>query len=192
MKIGIIGIGSLTLELTRRAAQAGYQVIVHNPRGNSLIRDSISKMGANIELGSLHKTAYADLVVLFVPKSDLEEVIGNLPDMTGKIVVHTSSLIFNPQTLLTGLTYAMTYKITAALLPAVHVVKLLKPIKLETNIPDSFNNRQEIFFIADHPDSRQAVKTFLNKLYFTAIDLSSRLQLQNLGHTDNTSLNALE
>lgn len=37
MKIGIIGIGSLTLELAIRSAGAGYKITLHNPRGNSLI-----------------------------------------------------------------------------------------------------------------------------------------------------------
>ncbi|MCR4033832.1 MULTISPECIES: NAD(P)-binding domain-containing protein [Flavobacterium] len=189
MKIGIIGIGSLTLELTRRAAYAGYHVIVHNPKGNSLVRDSLSDMGHNIELSSIQKAAGADLVIIFFSKTDSQEIISDLPDMTGKIVIHTSGLIFNPQTLLTGLAYAMTYKITAAMLPTAHVVKLFKPIRLETFTNEIQNKRQEIFYIADHTNSRQAVKDFLSKLNFSAIDLSTSKQ-QELGYDVDKNLNA--
>lgn len=45
MKIGIIGIGSLTLELAIRSGQLGNNVIVNNPRGNSLVKEVIKKNG---------------------------------------------------------------------------------------------------------------------------------------------------
>jgi hypothetical protein len=43
MRIGIIGIGSFTLEIAFRSAQVGYEVKVDNIRGNSLIREVIKK-----------------------------------------------------------------------------------------------------------------------------------------------------
>lgn len=190
MTIGIIGIGSLTLELASRASHAGYKVIVNNPRGNSLVRETLEKTSPNIHLTTLQQAATADLVILFVPKNDLEQVISDLPDMTGKTLVHTSGLIFNPQSLLSGLNYAMTYKITASLLPTAHVVKLFKPLKLETGTTES-QNRDEIFYIADHAPSSLKVKTFLNALYFSAIDLSSRLRLNHTGLNDGTSFFSL-
>lgn len=39
MKVGIIGIGIITMDYAYRAAEAGYEVIISNPRGNSIIRD---------------------------------------------------------------------------------------------------------------------------------------------------------
>lgn len=183
MKIGIIGIGCLTLELIQRAVQAGCQIVVNNPRGNSLVRDSISGMGADIEFGPIEKAANTDLVILFVPKSDLEDVIGSLPDMAGKTVIHTSNLMFDRQTLFTGIASAMTYKTTAALLPTAYVVKLLKPINRELGITSS-DNSSKLYFIADHPYSKQAIEFFLKSLDFAAIDLSARLQILNLGYND--------
>lgn len=176
MKIGIIGIGSLTLELTNRSALAGYEVMVNNPRGNSLVRDTIARIGTNIKLVSLHETASADIIVLFVPKDNLESVIQNLPDMTGKIILHTSGLIFNPQSLLSGISNAFTYQITASLLPTAHVVKLFHPVSLEPK-KDSFREKKdEIFYIASHAGSRHTVRAFFKKLDFSAINLSGRLR----------------
>lgn len=137
-------------------------------------------MGSNVKLGSLEQAAAAEIILLFLPKDDLENVIQNLPDMSGKIIVHTSSLIFNPQSLLSGITNVMTYKITASLLPEAHIVKLFTPLNL---IPESKGkeqeNREQLFFIADHRPSRNNIRIFLKTLNFLPIDLSDRLHFQN-------------
>lgn len=189
MRIGIIGIGRFTLEIARRAYHAGYEVIIHNPSGNSLIRDVTEKIGPEIKLASLGETASAEIILLFVPKESLKKVIDNLPDMTGKIIVHTSTLIFDPQSLFSGITNAMTYKITASLLPKAHVVKLFSPIDLNKKSTDFKEEmKEEIFFIADHADSKHCTLTFLKKLKYTPIDLSGRLKYQNMGINLGSSL----
>ncbi|MCP2029703.1 putative dinucleotide-binding enzyme [Flavobacterium sp. HSC-32F16] len=192
MSIGIIGIGSFTLEIARRAYQAGYDVIIHNPRGNSLIRDVTEKIGPEIKLVSLGEAAQAEIILLFIPKDELKKVIDNLPDMTGKIIVHTSTLIFDPQSLFSGIKNAMTYKITASLLPNAHIIKLFSPIDLNKKSDDSHNKkREEIFFIADHADSKYTILLFLKKLLYTPIDLSGRLKLQNIGIDLGSVLNSI-
>ncbi|MCV2484794.1 NAD(P)-binding domain-containing protein [Flavobacterium sp. SH_e] len=135
MKIGVIGISSLTLELACRASEAGYEVIINNPRGGSLIKEAVKKIEPNARIGTLEEAASAEIVLLFLAKDDLENVIQSLPDMTGKIVVHTSGLIFDPHLLLSGITNAMTYKITASLLPQAHVVNCSIQSNLSQNRP---------------------------------------------------------
>ncbi|WP_289661135.1 NADPH-dependent F420 reductase [Flavobacterium panacagri] len=182
MKIGIIGISSLTLELACRAAQAGYEVIINNPRGGSLIKEVVKTMGNKARIGTLEESADAEIVILFLPKDDLENVLKSLPDMSGKIVVHTSGLIFDPHLLLSGITNAMTYKITASLLPEAHVVKLFNPIETKPRqIPATQENREDIFYIADDTNSRNVIRTFLKKLHYLPIDLSARFHLYNKG-----------
>lgn len=180
MKIGIIGIGSLTLELAIRSARAGYKITLHNPRGGSLIREVIAKMGSNAALGSLENAAEADIILLFLAKDDLECVLKKLPEMSGKIILHTSSLIFNPNSLLSGITHAMTYKITASLLPQAHIVKLFSPIDLKADSKcTAHTNRENFFFISDHKASGNCTRNFLKTLNFTPIDLTGRLHMQN-------------
>ncbi|QSW89576.1 NAD(P)-binding domain-containing protein [Flavobacterium endoglycinae] len=178
MRIGIIGIGSFTLELAIRSAEAGYSVTIHNPRGNSLIKDVIGKIGSNVKSGSLDEAAQSELILLFIPKDDLENIIKNLPDMSGKVILHTSGLIFDPQSLLSGIANAMTYKITASLLPEAKVVKLFNPVQINANHrPYQDKGKEEIFFIADHSDSRNCVRSFLKALSYTPMDLSGKLHL---------------
>lgn len=180
MKIGIIGISSLTLELALRSAEVGYKVKIYNPKGNNLIRDVTQKMGSNIQLSSLEEAADTEIVLLFIAKDDLERIIQTLPDMAGKIIIHTSSLIFDPRSLLSSITNAMTYKITASLVPEAHIVKLFNPVNLKVkNDHLDCSGKDKIFFIADHRSSRNHVRDFLKKINFSPIDLSSNLHLQN-------------
>lgn len=179
MKIGIIGISSLTMELAFRSARQGHIVTVYNPKGNSLIRDAFEKFGPTATTGTLEQAASADIILLFIPKDDLENVLNQLPDVSGKIIIHTSGLIFDPQTLLSGITNAMTYKITASLLPQAHVVKLFHPVDLQDK--NDVRNKEQIFFIADHRASKNYVKNFLKQLDFSPVDLSGRIHLQNKG-----------
>lgn len=182
MKVGIIGIGTLTYELASRAAKAGYEVIVNNPRGNSLVREIISRIGSNVQLGTLDEASSASLVILFVPKDDLEPVIKNLPDMSGKVIIHISNLIFNPQSLVPGISNALTYQITASLLPEADVVKLFNPVKLEKSTTNGTANRDDIFYIAHNSHSKYCVGTFLKNLHFCAIDLSKQLKRYSTNH----------
>lgn len=180
MEIGIIGISSLTLELAIRSADAGYKVKIYNPKGNSLIREVTQKMGSNVQLCSLEEAADMDIVLLFIPKDDLEKIIQTLPDMSGKLIIHTSTLIFDPQSLLSSITSALTYKITASLVPEAHVVKLFNPVNIKAkNNYINCSDRNEIFFIADHSASRSHVKDFLKKINFLPIDLSGKIHLRN-------------
>lgn len=193
MKIGIIGISCLTLELAFRSAEAGYKVNIYNPKGNSLIRDVTQRMGADIQISSLEQAASTEIVMLFVAKDELQTILQTLPDMSGKLIIHTSTLIFDPLSLLSGLTNALTYKITASLLPEAHVVKLFNPVNLKTkNSCLSCSNKDEIFFIADHNDSRNQVRDFLKKINFSPIDLSGKLHLGNTAFNLKSIINPIK
>lgn len=191
MKIGIIGIGSLTLELAQRASFAGYEILIHHPRGNSFIQQTTESI-RNAKLVSLQEAAMGDVIILFVPREDLEKTIGMLPDMTGKIIIHTSGLIFNPKLLVSSITSALTFQITASLLPKAYVVKLFSPVMLQPQKTSLLTkNKDEIYFAGDHTPSKNTVKTFLKDLGFDPFDLSSRLKSQKtvLLHKKNNLLN---
>ncbi|MHC0442865.1 NAD(P)-binding domain-containing protein [Flavobacterium sp. 3-210] len=193
MEIGIIGVSSLTLALASRSAEAGYKVKIYNPRGNYLIRDVAQKMGPNVQLSALEESADTGLVLLFIPKDDLERILQTLPDMSGKIIIHTSSLIFDPRKLLSSITNALTYQITAALVPEAHVVKLFNPVDLKTkNSCIDCSHKDEIFFMADHRGSRNHVRDFLKKINFSPIDLSSNLRLRNAAFNLKSIMNPIK
>ena len=191
MKIGIIGIGSLTLELAQRASYAGYEVLINHPRGNSFIQQ-ITEDITNTRLVSLQEAASGDIVILFVPREDLEKTIGLLPDMDDKIIIHTSGLIFNPKLLVSSITSALTFQITASLLPKAHVVKLFSPVMLQPQKTSLLTKKKdEIYFAGSHVPSKNSIKTFLKDLGFDPFDLSSRIKSQKsvLLQKNNSLLN---
>lgn len=193
MQIGIIGISTLTLELATRSAEAGYIVKIYNPKGNHLVRDAIQRMGSNIQLSTLEQAADTEIVLLFIAKEDLEIILQTLPDMSGKIIIHTSSLIFDPSSLLSSITRALTYQITASLVPEAYVAKLFNPVNLKAkNNCINTGDKDEIFFIADHRGSRNHVRDFLKKINFSPIDLSSNLHLRNVSVNLKTIINPIK
>ncbi|WP_426485219.1 NAD(P)-binding domain-containing protein [Flavobacterium sp. 2] len=192
MRIGIIGIGCLTLELAFRSVVSGFEVVIYHPRGSRLMGDIIEKMGSKAQCGSLAEVCSAELVLLFAPKQDLQELIQNMPDMSGKTIVHTSGLIFDPQSLLSGIINAMTYKTTASMLPKAHVVKLFNPVQLNPNAsPFRERGREEIFFIAENKEAGNCAAVFLRKLNFAPIDLAGRLHLHGAAASQKMSIGPL-
>lgn len=178
MKIGIIGIGSLTLELAQRASSAGHEVLVNHPRGNSFIQQTAQSI-SNLKLVSLSEAASGDIVILFVPREDLEKIIGMLPNMDGKTIVHTSGLIFNPKMLVSSITGALTFQITASLLPKANVVKLFSPVMLQPQKTSLLaKKKDEIYFAGSHATSKNSIKILLKGLGFAPFDLSSKLRSQ--------------
>jgi len=176
MKIGIIGIGALTLELASRSAQNGYEVLVHNPRGNCLIKESLKKVDT-LKMVSIEEAASAEIILLFLPMEDIETVIGKLPDMSGKIILHTGNLIFNPTSDSPMISNSLSCQLTAAMLPEARIVKLFNPILLENFDSDCFSKKREkIFFMSGDSYLKNMVGNFLKKLQFSPVDLFENKQ----------------
>ncbi|MBJ2125914.1 NAD(P)-binding domain-containing protein [Flavobacterium sp. IB48] len=189
MKIGIIGIGSLTLELAQRATSTGYEVLINHPRGNSLIQETVNQTIKGAKLVSLEEAASTDITILFVPRESLEHTISRLPDMSGKIILHTSGLIFNPKLLVSSVTSSLTYQITASLLPEANVVKLFNPVVLNQRKTALLTEKKDdIYFAGENELSKNKIKTFLNNLEFQPIDLSVKLKLQSALIKENNTL----
>lgn len=123
--------------------------------------------------GSLDQVAAPNLIVLFLPKENLEDTIQKLPDMSGKTVLHAGGLISDAQSLHTGITKAMAYQSAASVLPAAHMVKLFNAAPIR---PDRINGqeqkKEELFFMGGCSDSRNKTAAFLKKLQFLPVDLS--------------------
>ncbi|KQO32160.1 hypothetical protein ASF10_21545 [Flavobacterium sp. Leaf82] len=168
MKIGIIGVGNITLELANRSAQSGHEVLISNPRGISTIKDLVQNMGTNVKLVQTCEAATAEIIILFVPRENLEVSLNGLPDMTGKIILHTNNPIFNVNTISCTASDQSSCSVLASLLPNSHVVKVFNPLE-----PMVMNhNRTKIFFTGENQKAKNNVKAFLYTLNLSGIDLS--------------------
>jgi predicted dinucleotide-binding enzyme len=88
MEIGILGSGNIGGNLARLFARAGHHVRIANSRGPESLRALAESIGPNVE-GATAQDAVdgADLVVIAIPWTKREEVLGETGPYDSKIVV---------------------------------------------------------------------------------------------------------
>ena len=181
MKIGIIGVSNLTLDLASKAANSGYKVLISHPRDNNIIKQTVQKMGENVQLATKHEAASADVILLFIPRENLEAWINDLPDMTGKIILHINNTIFNIQTFLLDFDTKSATEILSDLLPTTHVIKIFNSLGSAVILPERQNqDKNEIFYEGSNQGAKKDVKSFLETLQFSAVDVTGQCTLNTL------------
>ena len=169
MKIGIIGIGAITLDFGVRALSAGHEILLNSPAGHTHYRDIITRLGANAKLASTKEAARAEIVILFLPWDSLRPTLRKLPDMTGKLVLHTNNALFNPESFAEYPTSSC--ELIAEKLPTADIVKVFNVM---TPRASSDLQRHEIYFSAGSLTAHNNAITFLETLNFSGIDISSK------------------
>jgi predicted dinucleotide-binding enzyme len=89
MKLGIIGAGNIGGNIARRAALAGYDVTVSFARNRSSLTALAAEIGG--AAGEPADAAGADLVVLSVPWSVIDEALAHAGSLEGRIVIDTTN-----------------------------------------------------------------------------------------------------
>lgn len=173
MQIGIIGIGSVTLNFAQRAAKSGHQVLISSTRDNGPLREIVSQMGSNAKLVSTTQAATADIIILFSPWEELEILLKNLPNMAGKIIMHTNYPIFNLNSFISEQKLNLSCEIIASILPTAEIVKIYNILG---SLEDCSSYRQpkertEIFFSGKNKIAKNNVKAFLESLNYSGIDI---------------------
>lgn len=173
MQIGIIGIGSITLDFARRATKSGHKVLISNPRGNGPLKEIVNQMGKNATLVDTKKAASARIIILFSPWQELEILVQDFPDMTGKIIMHTNNPIFNLKSFISEQKLNFSSEIIAAILPTADVVKIYNILgALEGSCYyNQPKEREEIFFSGKNESAKNNVKMFLQSLNYSGTDI---------------------
>ena len=169
MKIGVIGISSLTLKIACRSSQADYEVIINNPKGNNLIKEAIKNMEPQVKIGTVEEATKAKLIFFFIPKDDLENFLKSLPGMSGKIVVLTGGLILDHHLLLSDIKNAFNFKIVSELLTQSTVIKLFNPSEIKSKKNPTDLIREDIYFMSEHSQAKKQIQVFLKKIYYNPI-----------------------
>lgn len=174
MQIGIIGVGSITLDFAQRAAKSGHKVMISNPRGNGPLKEVVNQMGKNAKLVSTKKAASAETILLFSPLEELEILVQDFPDMTGKVILHTNNPLFNLKSFISAREYDYLYEFIGSLLPTADIVKVYNvPLPLGGwSCKDSLDEEKtEIFFSGKNSSAKTNAKVFLESLNYSAIDI---------------------
>lgn len=87
--VAVIGTGNMGSALGVKLAAAGYAVVYgsRDPTRPS-VEELVERTGANAAAGTqLEAAQQGDIIILAVPAEAMEEVIGNLGDVSGKVLV---------------------------------------------------------------------------------------------------------
>lgn len=186
MKIGFIGVCRSTMELAARAAKSGHQVLISHTRNNSHVRDLVQMMDGEVKLVSRHEAAKAKMVILFIPREDIQTFLSDLPDMTEKILVHANNPIYSLECLSPSLNLRSSGEIIASLLPEAHMVKIHNIVDSDT--PDATKkkqNKNELFYTGANRKAKNKVKSFLKTLNFSGIDFEEMYLETKLAYSPN-------
>ncbi len=90
-KIGIIGSGAVGRAVATRAVAAGVPVILSNSRGPDTLTEVVDELGTGVSAGTVVQAADADLVVIAIPFVKIPELVGEVPQWSGRIVVDATN-----------------------------------------------------------------------------------------------------
>lgn len=92
MDVGIVGAGRIGGNIARQLVRAGHSVRLSFARDEARLHELAADLGAGASVGTpADAAAFGDVVVISVPWSALENVLGGLGSLAGKIVVDTTN-----------------------------------------------------------------------------------------------------
>jgi predicted dinucleotide-binding enzyme len=172
MEIGILGAGSVGLAVGRRLTAAGHTVKLSSARGPHALAAVAQGIGA--EAVSVGEAAAADLVVLAVPWPAVPDVLDDLPDWQGRILVDATNpfVTSNPLTL-ADLQGRSASVVVAEHAPGAWVVKAFNSITMANfeKGPGHGGAKRVLFVSGDDVAAKQTVQRLITELGYAAIDL---------------------
>ncbi len=169
MRIAVIGTGNVGRVLGRRWAAAGHDVCFGSRRpGDQDALELAASSGAELETPS-RAAADAEIVVLAVPGTVVEDTVEALGDLAGKIIIdptnlHKSDLTPQPAML------SRAERI-AELAPAAHVVKAFNTTGSKNmEDPEYPGGRLTMPYCGDDPGAKSTVEKLISQLGFDPVD----------------------
>jgi len=171
MKIGILGAGNIGGNLGRRWAQGGHEVRF-GVRAPNEITALLAECGPTASAGDMRSAAaFGDVVVIALPWAAVADVLAQLGDLRGKIVVDAT----NALTWQDGPVHAVDgsgAEIVAKLLPGARVVKAFNTLGAEHILhPVVGGLPADVFLCTDDADARATVAKLASEIGFRPLDL---------------------
>ena len=174
MKIGIIGAGDVGATLGKSWARKGHQIMfgvrnTQSPKVSNLLKSS----NANLKVGSVSEAAsFSDVIILAIPWSAVNQIIGIAGDLAGKLLVDTTNpftsdlkgMVIEPST--------SAAEEIAKLAPKSKVVKAFNTIGIKVLNNMIFGtNKADVFICGSDLKSRTTVKKLATDLGFEVVDI---------------------
>ncbi|MFD2042687.1 NAD(P)-binding domain-containing protein [Flavobacterium artemisiae] len=170
--IGIIGVGSFTLDFAQRSADFGYKVLISATDCNHRIKNTAEKIGENVKISTIQETAaLSDIIVLFLPKERLKEIITEMPDLSNKIIIHHNYLISSGIPISKDFYKNTAAQTLASLLPNSHIIKVYSLLESSGNSSKNKNDAKTLYYTTNNLQAGERVKNLLIILNFTVFNL---------------------
>jgi hypothetical protein len=173
MEIGILGSGNIGGNLARLFAHAGHHVRIANSRGPESLSELVDAIGPNVEAASAQDAVEgADLVVIAVPWTKREEVLGETGPYDGKIVVDAMNA-YTEDFEIEDLGDRTSCEVTRALVPGALLVKAFNTIyykRLSDGKAKGEAGRLAIPVASDDPAAKAVVMELIDQIGFDPVD----------------------
>ena len=183
--IAIIGTDDVANALGPQFAALGHEVIYgsRNPDRDT-VRQLVKRTGKNAAAkGQAEAAAGAGIVVLAVPWDVIEEVVGNLGDLAGKIIIDpTNPLVRRGDGKLGIEIFGSNAEIIQAAAPGADVVKAFNSLGWRTMIdPESTGGPVSIPLVGDSQKAKEKVARLVDAMGLEPIDVGP---LRNARHVE--------
>jgi predicted dinucleotide-binding enzyme len=173
--IAIIGTGNVASALGPGFAMQGYDIVYgsRDPDRDS-VRALVARTGGNASAtGQARATERADIVVLAVPGGVVEEVVANLGDLSGKIVLDPTNPVGPGEDgYLAHLVETSNAELIQSLAPDAFVVKAFNTLNYRTMIdPESSGGPVSIPIVGNNANAKAIVAELVSGMGLEPIDL---------------------
>jgi predicted dinucleotide-binding enzyme len=170
MHVAIVGAGRIGGNIATQLARRGHDVTVSSSREPSALEAVAAEMGARA-VAAGDAAADADVVVLSVPWTAVEEAVGALGPLDGKVVVDTTNQ-YGPG----GVDELETTAVerNAALMPGAHVGKAFNTLTAgyQRDVGDGrIDGPVAMFFAAHDDEARAATSQLVRDTGFVPVEL---------------------
>jgi predicted dinucleotide-binding enzyme len=177
MKIGIIGAGEVAVAVARFAVAAGHEVVLSNSGDMARLAPVAAGLSPGASAATAAEAALADVVLLAVPWTRVEAVLGQLPAWDGRILIDATNpfLQVTPNLILDDLGTDTASEVVARLAPGARVVKAFNSVLMRNFVqgPAVGATKRLLLVSGDEAHAKQLVGDLIRDIGFAALDLGS-------------------
>jgi 8-hydroxy-5-deazaflavin:NADPH oxidoreductase len=174
MKIGIVGAGRIGGNLASLWAKQHHEVMLSYSRDPAHLEQAASAIGARASTGSVREAVeFGDVILFSVPWTRIDEVIEEMGDLDGKVVIDTTNQ-FGPngvEELPEGKTAAQVNKERLRGAKYAKAFNTLTAGFQGAAAGRSGDERAAMFFVSDDDEAKDTVKKLIREIGFAQVEV---------------------
>ena len=170
MKLAVIGLGNVGTSLARHFEEHDHELVYYRKPRTDKIPDWMQ--GARYADTMAEAVAFAEVIVLCLPFDVIRTAIGEMGEISGKIIVDTTNLEAPDfKSLVYGNTNSCGEEM-ARMFPSAHVVKCFSATGWENLANPDYGDQKPVMpYAGDDPEAKQKVKTLVEHTGFEPFDV---------------------